>query len=102
MRHIRVRDREGITEQASIRELKLHKVINRFAPSNNERSAGGNKGSSNRRGEGGTCCDSVTVVENSQDSRAIRGTMPFVQCECSVIRICGLKKEGREWHSFLP
>jgi hypothetical protein len=52
--------------------------------------------------EGCTCCDSVTVVENSQDSRAIRGTMPFVQCECSVIRVYGLKKEGREWHSFLP
>jgi hypothetical protein len=52
MRHTRVRDREGITEQASIRELELHKVINRFAPSNNERSASGNKGRSNRRGEG--------------------------------------------------
>lgn len=88
-----MRHREGITEQASIRKLKLlHKVINRFAPSNNERSASGNKGRSNRRGEGCTCCDSVTVVENSQDSRAIRGTMPFVQCECSVIRVYGLKR----------
>ena len=30
----------------------------------------------------GVRCDSVTVVErNSHDSRARRGTLPFVQCE---------------------
>ena len=54
------------------------------------------------KGEGCTGCNSVTVVENSQDSKAIRGTMPFVQCECSVIRVYGLEREGRQWHSFLP
>jgi hypothetical protein len=36
--------------------------------------------------------DSVTVVENSQDSRAIRGTLPFVQCELCVIKVYRRKK----------
>ena len=42
--------------------------------------------------EEGTWCDSVTVVENSQDSMALRGTLPFVQCECSVIKVYRLKR----------
>jgi hypothetical protein len=45
-----------------------------------------------KEGEGNTWCNSVTVVENSQDSRAIRGTLPFVQCELCVIKVYRRKK----------
>ena len=40
---------------------------------------------------------SVTVVEKtSQDSRAIRGTLPFIQCELNVIK----EEDGGEWYEL--